>query len=152
MMSDIMKKINFIQPKFVLPAILFLPLLGLGWLMIDIFHTEMQYSGLRSEMKDRYGIVADSLDLEILDSTGIFTLEQEMMMLEQRHLADSLKESEGKAAPTKESEWKEWNTLEGAASNVKTGIRKALSFCADVIDHEAVPVYIKTDTPADSIN
>lgn len=151
-MSDIMKKINFIQPKFVLPAILFLPLLGLGWLMIDIFHTEMQYSGLRSEMKDRYGIVADSLDLEILDSTGIFTLEQEMMMLEQRHLADSLKESEGKAAPAKESEWKEWNTLEGAASNVKTGIRKALSFCADVIDHEAVPVYIKTDTPADSIN
>lgn len=152
MMSDIMKKINFIQPKFVLPAILFLPLLGLGWLMIDIFHTEMQYSGQRSEMKDRYGIVADSLDLEILDSTGIFTLEQEMMMLEQRHPADSLKESEGKAAPAKESEWKEWNTLEGAASNVKTGIRKALSFCADVIDHEAVPVYIKTDTPADSIN
>lgn len=147
-----MEKINFHQPKFILPAVLFFPLLCLGWLVIDIFHAEMQYSGLRSEMKDRYGIVADSLDLEILDSTGIFTLEQEMMMLEQRHLADSLKESEGKAAPAKESEWKEWNTLEGAVSNVKTGIRKALSFCADVIDHEAVPVYIKTDTPADSIN
>lgn len=152
-----MKKINFIQPKFVLPAILFLPLLGLGWLVTDIFHSEMQHSERHPEVKESritelQGFLIDSLDLEVLDSTGTFTLEQEMMMLEQRHLADSLKESEGKVTPPKESKWKEWNTLEGAASNVKTGIRKALSFCADVIDHEAVPVYIKTDTPADSIN
>lgn len=37
-----MKKINFKQPKYVLPAILYLPLIGLGWLVIDIFHTEIK--------------------------------------------------------------------------------------------------------------
>lgn len=37
-----MKKINFKQPKYMLPAILYLPLLGLGWLIIDIFHTEIK--------------------------------------------------------------------------------------------------------------
>ena len=37
-----MKKINFKQPKNMLPAILYLPLLGLGWLIIDIFHTEIK--------------------------------------------------------------------------------------------------------------
>lgn len=35
-----LKGINFKQPKYILPAILYLPLLGLGWLVIDIFHTE----------------------------------------------------------------------------------------------------------------
>ncbi len=40
-MTD-MKKINFKQPKYVLPAILYFPLLGLGWLIIDIFHTEIK--------------------------------------------------------------------------------------------------------------
>lgn len=147
-----MEKINFHQPKFILPAVLFFPLLCLGWLVIDIFHAEMHYSRLRSEMKDRYGIIADSLDSQVLDSIGIFTLEQEMMMLEQRHLADSLKESECKVSAEKESEWKEWNTLEGVASNVMTSIKKTLFFCGDVIDKGAVPVYMKADTPTDSIN
>ena len=35
------KKINFKQPKYILPAILYFPLLGLGYLFIDIFHTEI---------------------------------------------------------------------------------------------------------------
>lgn len=35
-----LKGINFKQPKYILPAILYLPLLGLGWLVIDIFRTE----------------------------------------------------------------------------------------------------------------
>ena len=35
-----LKGINFKQPKYILPAILYLPLLGLGWLVIDIFQTE----------------------------------------------------------------------------------------------------------------
>lgn len=34
-------KINFKQPKYILPAILYFPLLGLGYLIIDIFHTEI---------------------------------------------------------------------------------------------------------------
>lgn len=35
-----LKGIRFKQPKYILPAILYLPLLGLGWLVIDIFHTD----------------------------------------------------------------------------------------------------------------
>lgn len=34
-----LKKINWKQPKYVLPAILFPLLLGLGWLVIDLFNT-----------------------------------------------------------------------------------------------------------------
>lgn len=35
-----MKKINFKQPKYMLPAILYFPLVGLGWLVIDMFQTD----------------------------------------------------------------------------------------------------------------
>ena len=34
-------KLNWKQPKYILPAILYFPLLGLGYLFIDIFHTEI---------------------------------------------------------------------------------------------------------------
>ena len=37
-----MKKINFKQPKYILPAFLYFPLLGLGWLIIQIFQTEIK--------------------------------------------------------------------------------------------------------------
>lgn len=37
-----MNKIRLKQPKYILPAILYFPLLGLGWLIIDIFHTEIK--------------------------------------------------------------------------------------------------------------
>lgn len=35
-----MKKINYKQPKYMLPAILYFPLIGLGWLVIDMFQTD----------------------------------------------------------------------------------------------------------------
>lgn len=34
------KKISFKQPKYMLPAILYFPLIGLGWLVIDMFQTD----------------------------------------------------------------------------------------------------------------
>ena len=37
-----MNKIRLKQPKYILPAMLYFPLLGLGWLIIDIFHTEIK--------------------------------------------------------------------------------------------------------------
>lgn len=40
-MEPINKKINFKQGKYILPAILYFPLLGLGYLVIDIFHTDI---------------------------------------------------------------------------------------------------------------
>lgn len=39
---NILQKINFRQPKYVLPAILYPLILGMGWLVIDMFRTEVK--------------------------------------------------------------------------------------------------------------
>lgn len=39
---NILQKINFRQPKYVLPAILYPLILGTGWLVIDMFRTEVK--------------------------------------------------------------------------------------------------------------
>ena len=39
-MKKIFEKINFRQPKYMLPAILYLPLLGASYFIFDLFHTE----------------------------------------------------------------------------------------------------------------
>ena len=39
-MKEILSKINFKQPKYMLPAIIYLPLLFTGYFLIDTFHTE----------------------------------------------------------------------------------------------------------------
>ena len=41
MIMNMPNKLNLKQPKYILPAILYFPLLGLGYLFIDIFHTEI---------------------------------------------------------------------------------------------------------------
>lgn len=40
-MANIVKNINFKQPKYMLPAILYLPLLAAGYLIIDVFDVEI---------------------------------------------------------------------------------------------------------------
>ncbi|MCC8175634.1 MAG: conjugative transposon protein TraM [Bacteroidales bacterium] len=37
---QILKKINWKQPKYILPAILYFPILGASWLILDVFRTE----------------------------------------------------------------------------------------------------------------
>ena len=39
-MKKIFEKINFRQPKYMLPAILYIPLLGASYFIFDLFHTE----------------------------------------------------------------------------------------------------------------
>lgn len=39
-MNNIFKRINFRQPKYMLPAILYIPLLGTSYFIFDLFHTE----------------------------------------------------------------------------------------------------------------
>lgn len=39
-MKKILEKINFRQPKYMLPAILYIPLLGTSYFFFDLFHTE----------------------------------------------------------------------------------------------------------------
>lgn len=39
---NLLQKINFRQPKYVLPAILYPLILGTGWLVIDMFRTEVK--------------------------------------------------------------------------------------------------------------
>ena len=41
MIMNMPNKLNLKQPKYILPAILYFPLLGLGYLFINIFHTEI---------------------------------------------------------------------------------------------------------------
>ena len=43
---ELIKRINFKQPKYILPALLYLPLLFTGYFVIDIFHTK------KSEIQD----------------------------------------------------------------------------------------------------
>ena len=40
MTMSILDKINFRQPKYMLPAILYLPLLGASYFIFDLFRTE----------------------------------------------------------------------------------------------------------------
>lgn len=49
-----MKKINFKQPKYMLPAILYLPLIGLGWLVIDMFQTDTSKADVSDLQKTEY--------------------------------------------------------------------------------------------------
>lgn len=37
---DAMKKINWKQPKYMIPIIIYFPLLFVGYFVIDLFHTE----------------------------------------------------------------------------------------------------------------
>ena len=39
-MNNIFKRINFRQPKYMLPAILYIPLLGTSYFFSYLFHTE----------------------------------------------------------------------------------------------------------------
>ena len=44
-----LKKINFKQPKYMLPAILYFPILFTGYFVIDMFYTE------KAEIEDQIG-------------------------------------------------------------------------------------------------
>ena len=43
-----LKKINWKQPKYMLPLIIYFPLLFVGYFVIDLFHTE------KAEIHDQY--------------------------------------------------------------------------------------------------
>ncbi len=99
--SDIRSKINFKQPKYVLPAILYPLLMGTGWLVFDIFDTKLaeaptalqttEYlnhnlpdAQLRTEeigskyqnMVEAYGQIMDFSALEGIDQTEEEVLEE----------------------------------------------------------------------------
>ncbi len=60
---DIVKKINFRQPKYMLPAILYLPLLGASYFIFDLFHTE------KAEIQDKTLQTTEFLNPELPDAT-----------------------------------------------------------------------------------
>lgn len=60
---DILKKINFRQPKYMLPAILYLPLLGASYFIFDLFHTE------KAEIRDKTLQTTEFLNPELPDVT-----------------------------------------------------------------------------------
>ncbi|MEO4806115.1 conjugative transposon protein TraM [Bacteroides thetaiotaomicron] len=60
---DVIKKINFRQPKYMLPAILYLPLLGASYFIFDLFHTE------KAEIQDKTLQTTEFLNPELPDAT-----------------------------------------------------------------------------------
>ncbi len=60
---NIFNKINFRQPKYMLPAILYLPLLGTAYFFFDLFHTE------KAEIKDGTLQTTEFLNPELPDAT-----------------------------------------------------------------------------------
>ena len=63
MIMDVIKKINFRQPKYMLPAILYLPLLGASYFIFDLFHTE------KAEIQDKTLQTTEFLNPELPDAT-----------------------------------------------------------------------------------
>lgn len=51
---NLLQKINFRQPKYVLPAILYPLILGTGWLVIDMFRTEVKDTPNRNLEETEY--------------------------------------------------------------------------------------------------
>ena len=62
-------KINFKQPKYVLPAVLYFPLLGLGYLIIDIFHTEIPEE-VQSDLQTTEYLNAELPSANVKDGLG----------------------------------------------------------------------------------
>lgn len=63
MTMSIFDKINFRQPKYMLPAILYLPLLGASYFIFDLFHTG------KAEIKDTTLQTTEFLNPELPDAT-----------------------------------------------------------------------------------
>lgn len=61
-MNNIFKKINFRQPKYMLPAILYIPLLGTSYFIFDLFHTE------KAEVQDKTLQTTEFLNPELPDA------------------------------------------------------------------------------------
>ena len=59
----ILEKINFRQPKYMLPAILYLPLLGASYFIFDLFHTE------KAEIQDKTLQTTEFLNPELPNAT-----------------------------------------------------------------------------------
>lgn len=62
-------KINFKQPKYILPAILYLPLLGVGYLFIDLFNVEVK-SAEDSSLKTTEYLNSDLPTAVVRDDLG----------------------------------------------------------------------------------
>ncbi len=62
-LKDKIKQINWRQPKFMLPAILYLPLLGASYFIFDLFHTE------KAEIQDRTLQTMEFLNPELPEAT-----------------------------------------------------------------------------------
>ena len=63
MTMSILEKINFRQPKYMLPAILYLPLLGASYFIFDLFRTE------KAEVQDTTLQTTEFLNPELPEAT-----------------------------------------------------------------------------------
>ena len=59
---DILKKINWKQPKYMIPLIIYFPLLFVGYFVIDLFHTE------KADIPDKSLATTEYLNPELPDA------------------------------------------------------------------------------------
>ena len=62
-MKRIFEKINFRQPKYMLPAILYIPLLGASYFIFDLFNVE------KAEIADKTLQTTEFLNPDLPDAT-----------------------------------------------------------------------------------
>ena len=62
-MKRIFEKINFRQPKYMLPAILYIPLLGASYFIFDLFNAE------KAEIADKTLQTTEFLNPDLPDAT-----------------------------------------------------------------------------------
>lgn len=113
-------KINFKQPKYMLPAILYPLLIGAGWLIIDLFQTEVEeedHSGLQTteylnsdlpsaHLKEDIGSKRDNMQRSfgnIRDLSAVETLDNDRDSLNKKEEYES-KYSEDETAVLQEQE------------------------------------------------
>ena len=114
------------RPCIILPAILYFPLLGLGYLIIDIFHTEIP-DEVQSDLQTTEYLNAELPTANICDLSVMKNIETDI---------DTVKMKENvKSEPTSP-------TRPEAFDKVKRWFNNAASFFSDIFTKGAVRVYI----------
>ncbi len=139
-MSMPLEKIDFKQPKFVLPAIAFIGLVLLGYLAIDLFQTPTE------PPHNRYSSVEQETGINELqnktDSFYLTIVESDTISIKKDHRVDI----------STEDKTTQQEVRREPLDRIKLWASNAVSFFGDIFTRGAIKVYIENEIPNDSIN
>lgn len=156
-----MEKIDFKHPIYVLPAILFFPLLLLGWLVMDIIQKSdsepsretipIERSLKLDEMERTFGEISDKY-IEYDDSVKVETWESNYTEEELRNLP--LAKSFGNIGMSETERRKDQSEITpDFLSDIKIWTCNAIEFFGDIFSKGAIRVYLlEKGESKDSIN